>query len=983
MRSKNINRLALVPALAAGGLVHAAKLVHATPAKAIQPSSHGAALRPVTTASPAVDSQVAGWNYQLADDPLEASWSWTSRLSATGPFETRVAFHYKDARNYLLLRVIGDGDHATMRFWKVEDGQLEKLGEPEAAIGSPNGQLTLQRSSWRVRALWNSRVVVSAYSGDSGKQFGMATHGKAAVSVDRMQPTEKVFFQDDFMRAQAADAQEDSGGWHRVAGVWKTSGILNPRANADLNPNPFVYRAELAPGAPATTAMATLGNTESGQNKWFWSDYSVQVSVRPTLLDADSPLTAGVAAYYQSDGSAVIGSIDFKTGRATLSVGDHVLATSAPFAVSPNQWHRLFLDPGPGTLRLMVDGTERVRADHVISNGPDALAQGEAALQTKIGGGNYVDFDDVRVASSDSMRDDFSAPAVGRWDDAAGLWKTRVDTVHDRLKLSSGPALTLTGDPHREEGSVEADFHQLSKTAQPIGVAFAARDAANYDLARVRTVSGEARLELVEYTDGAGKILTGVKLASAVSPSISVEWRDGLITAHNGATSATVSVAEVAPGRVGAWADGDAGAVALTAFRALGAPPHFGEAKLPERIAKDRLMQNWADNAHAWKLGDDKVWWHTGDFYSDATLTVPLPPLNPGTSIALLLGTDPAVADSGGTLEITHGATGYAFKLSEGGHEVKTFTVADPAGTKPAAKASVITTTFATGATAAATTVVADTTAPATDAATAGPELRFLRQPLDSGHVLLRAALAGHVIFSETVVDAATTHGTKIGVRLDRADAPDWENVSADTSHVLDYTFTNSPVDWEAASGRWEMRERWTCTPTWGFFCGTDSVDPTLWSRFAVQGDYTLEAYIADPMDMTRGERDPMDLNITVDGDGHDLASGYSFLFAAKARTENQILRGDTIAWNKPFEQPALTGSTHQDWFYIRIERRTTPQGLNYRYSVNGKELENYTDTKPLAHDAGRIAFWTYNGGLSIARIRLWYTGVQLSLIHI
>jgi hypothetical protein len=76
---------------------------------------------------------------------------------------------------------------------------------------------------------------------------------------------------------------------------------------------------------------------------------------------------------------------------------------------------------------------------------------------------------------------------------------------------------------------------------------------------------------------------------------------------------------------------------------------------------------------------------------------------------------------------------------------------------------------------------------------------------------------------------------------------------------------------------------------------------------------------------------------------------------------------------------PTGAGNTHQDWFYVRLERRQTPQGLRFRYLVNGKTFFDYTDPDPLADSksGGRIAFWTYNGGLSIARARIWYDGLN------
>jgi hypothetical protein len=113
-------------------------------------------------------------------------------------------------------------------------------------------------------------------------------------------------------------------------------------------------------------------------------------------------------------------------------------------------------------------------------------------------------------------------------------------------------------------------------------------------------------------------------------------------------------------------------------------------------------------------------------------------------------------------------------------------------------------------------------------------------------------------------------------------------------------------------------------------------------------------------------------------GDGRDLASGYSFLFGANGRILNRVLRGDRIVQEKAFE--AIGSNTHQDWFYVRLERRRVGNALHFRYSINGQEVWKYTDEQPLkdALDQPRhLAFWTYNGGLSIARVRLWHSGLQ------
>ena len=225
----------------------------------------------------------------------------------------------------------------------------------------------------------------------------------------------------------------------------------------------------------------------------------------------------------------------------------------------------------------------------------------------------------------------------------------------------------------------------------------------------------------------------------------------------------------------------------------------------------------------------------------------------------------------------------------------------------------------------------------------------------------------------------AVKPGANVKIELLRArrdgSGVDWENAVASTPAMLDYSFTSAPTDWRAARGRWEVTERWTCSPQWSFFGGSNSDAPILWSRFQTQGDWTLEAYLANPMDLARGERSPVDLNIGVGGDGQNLASGYSFGFATDARKNNTIWRGDKVALQKDFVLPPGAGETHQDWFYVRLEKRQIGKSVHFKWSVNGREIADYTDDNPLP-DGGHLAFWSKDGGISIARVRLWNSGL-------
>ncbi len=994
---------------------------------------------------------LAGWNYEFDGDKLENTWSWTAQIepAANGtPWEARVPFHYRDAQNYYLLQLTGSGKNLGVAFWHVASGKATPWGEAPITLAGANqkGQLTLQRSNWQARALWNGRVILSAFGAQNGSQadgeIGAAARG-AKLSGARLQPTEPVVAQDDFMRADGpggdgmpkdeASETEDvvlgkrvrateiisppakSGEWRTISGSWKTSMMIDARVRFDSsrNPNPFVYRAESKGSGPA---MAATG-------KWFWSNYSVAVAFKPVLKSTGAPLVAAVAAYAQPNGQAVIGEVDLRSGRAALKQGAQTLAQSEAFACAPNQWHRLLLEPGPGTMRLLVDGIERVRfTPQNFKNWQERpYAQGEALLRAELGGGNFVDFDDVNIEANSPLSDDFTSVTAGRWENLSGTWQTRPGQPGTLVKTTNGEGISVTGEAHRD-GLLEAEFAR-ERAGKNTGLIFALRDKQNYFLAR----QTPAALEIVEVIEGKTRLLAQTSLRVAGQPfgahPLSVEWQDGAIKARlgfpNAANFTAIALVNSIPaGRTGLWADGASGAVA-TAFRSLSAAPTWGEPPVPARFQKDRLMRFWASNAGAWrrvnpdpdfsnvwfevpseamKKNPEQIWMHTGDFFRDAEMTVPLPNMTPEARMIVQLRenfegipvgnqsrilrrlftkappqnataskdstpkTDKATAvqelqPGGASLEIQRVGDNWQFKLSEGGKLIKTVTapyekpkdadpVYNPAGT-----------------------------------------LRFVRRPLGGKQVAISVTLNDKVLIEETAPESAA--GTKILVRLlnieSISEAPEkllssafwFERAEASTSARLDYTFTGAPVDWFAARGRWEVAERWTCQPQWGFMRGYDDVDPTLWSRFAPQGDWTLEAYLATPMDQTRSEHSPTDINVTVEADGRNLGSGYSFIFAPRHQAPHYIMRGDQLAVKTANVMPSLYGGEHQDWYYVRIERRRTPQGLRFRWYVNNQEIADYLDDKPLNETAGRIAFWSHNFNLSIARVRLWHDGLE------
>lgn len=789
-------------------------------------------------------------DFNFAEDALESSWSWRAPLKPTATFSARIALGYNSPTDFDYLQIKGDAKTAQFQLFRVYKGKTDALGKPVSANGA--GELALQQENKQLRVLWNGAILSEIQNARVGGQFGVLANG-IKIETGDVQPTAPVIFRDDFMRADGPDVPENIGEWKVAAGVWKTSGSLRPRADNALNPNPFVFRA-LAGKADAGQAVQT--------GKWFWSDYSVTASVKANLESPDKALVAGLEAY---DG--LRGELDFRAKRAVLKRGNTVLAQSAPFELSPDQWHSVRLLPGPGEAKLLVDGIERVAAK---SN----LAQGKAALIAKTGGENYVDFDDVRVGPArdaeplwgeGGLPERFQKDRLMQfWASDAKAWKRDASGIWWHTGDFFGPAQIVVPLPKMSENQslriwLNRAPDNQSGTAFEIKRAADGKATANLNgkpVAFDATIGDDSVLKL-----GWKRAYSGVAVSGALDKT---------------AFAATVPTIEKT-----SWGT------------KIGVQPLLNGQPLPPPVLDKKTLQSET----LVRDGRAAIGVNITPVTEEIRKELNLPDAN-GAIVDALEDNSPAKragVQVGDVIRTVEGA-----KITD----------------------------------------------------------------VESLRATIGARRPGSVVQFEVLRPAPDTS------RLD------WNEVKATTPQMLDYSFTGAPVDWRPANGRWEISERWTCSPQWSFFAGGNSAHPTLWSRFAANGDYTLEAYLATPMDQARGERSPIDLNLSVEGDGKDLASGYSFLFGAKGRSVNQIRRGDEVAWEKPFQLPAGVGDTHQDWFYVRLERRATPEGLRFKYFVNGREIANYLDSKPLKN-GGHLAFWTLNGNLSIARARLWHSGIE------
>jgi hypothetical protein len=209
---------------------------------------------------------------------------------------------------------------------------------------------------------------------------------------------------------------------------------------------------------------------------------------------------------------------------------------------------------------------------------------------------------------------------------------------------------------------------------------------------------------------------------------------------------------------------------------------------------------------------------------------------------------------------------------------------------------------------------------------------------------------------------------------------PDFNNVEVESNNVYDYTFTSAPTDWRVQSGVWEMTNRWSCSPGWSWFGGRSEEVASIWNKRKFSGDVSIQFYFAFKMGMDGknaawAER-PSDAAITFCGDGQNLGSGYSLIIGADNNTRSVLLKqGKVVAESNQAEAilPSFvdgrvhTNLIHRAWWYAKINKI----GNRVECWLDNQLLFSYEDSQPL--DAGQIALWTYNNGLMLSRVQVFY----------
>lgn len=190
---------------------------------------------------------------------------------------------------------------------------------------------------------------------------------------------------------------------------------------------------------------------------------------------------------------------------------------------------------------------------------------------------------------------------------------------------------------------------------------------------------------------------------------------------------------------------------------------------------------------------------------------------------------------------------------------------------------------------------------------------------------------------------------------------------------AIDDTLHQAPVGWRVAGGDWSLQSRWQCQPRWTWFGGQGRRLVAVWHKAQFEGDVGATAFAAfrmgSPFDPNY--RHVGDLCVTVCGDGHDLASGYTFAFAADRNRVSRLYRlGEVVAETREGLLPDNRNSfpyreVHLPWMAVGLRR----DGRQLTAEVDGKVLLTYEDADPLP---GRhVALWSWDNDILLARARI------------
>lgn len=197
------------------------------------------------------------------------------------------------------------------------------------------------------------------------------------------------------------------------------------------------------------------------------------------------------------------------------------------------------------------------------------------------------------------------------------------------------------------------------------------------------------------------------------------------------------------------------------------------------------------------------------------------------------------------------------------------------------------------------------------------------------------------------------------------------------STKILDYQFARAPSDW-ISTGAWKLRPRWTCEPQFNWFGGKNMRGHAeLWNKHKLNGDYTVEAYIACML-LGAFPRDyvfPINFRITVGADRMEPGRGYTCTYGFIDRPTEILRNGLSVAsdasevdatlW-KDFEH-ARSEQVHRRWTHLKVQKK----GSEIRFYVDRRLWLKFKDDAPL--NGPYVSVSTERNGIMVSRVKITY----------
>jgi hypothetical protein len=697
-------------------------------------------------------------------------------------------------------------------------------------------------------------------------------------------------------------AEGETGGWEIIRGNWKVQSIGSPvRSN-----NAFNFTS----GGARKGAVAIAGD-------WFWHDYEVSASCQ-----SHGEGRFGLYAHYVSPKDHLLfvcGQASGKQGAVAqlLGVTHGKLQTlaSEPIDVAYDQWYRLALRIEGQRLVGSIDGRPIVVGATEITPG------GRVGLYAQ--GPEGSTFDDFAVRQS--ARFAMGTYSGAAWRPVGGEWEAVDGVAGEAPKFrgrSSSEAELLYGERLPDDMTLRARVSR-PQTAE-IGLVAGWTDGANY---WALTYGGSpARLRLARVTDGQTAALAEEPVETQDEEvELELSLRGRTITGRAlGATALRALQGASLPGWAGLLVrDGEATfeSVALSRPGLLPEVAHFEGTFAQEVSMADWAAENsdWMTIAEPGSQGTPS-YWHRAPAYGDLDLSAKLAGPVSGPVSVMAAAEEPG-SESAYCFSVSPGVRGAA-SLRRAGVEVATEKLPDIAAEGICEVGLRKEGPFVVGS--------------------------LNRQPLVS------------------FADPSPLPGLHAGFAAP-PEAADPAGTIFRAENVVSYSFRRAPADWWVGSGDWKVTNRWDCEPRWTFFIGQSDSVACLWHKREFGPDVTLDFYAATRFDSTKGYQYSYaaDLNCTIAADGHDLTSGYSFMFGGWDNQYTRLLRGDQVLAETTDLVIPRSSSIHRRWFNLRIQKA----GQRIRCWMDGAPVFDVTDPDPL--NGSRVALWTYNNGMAVARVRI------------